>query len=1156
MSFNAALTSGQLESLRGTSVVGPEHRATAFISTCPNDNVYTARVNQSVFDQSFAQVSYDGAVGTLADIRVGMTVMISHTNDRTKAFFIGRVRKAPTAFILYINETSAAVVDNDYIFVLDDYRIWDKLARDVNRVLKPDYEVSFRQLLPLISNLQSAYLEFDELGTHEFELAPDVLATTASAIITSYLWDVEDGTITVGSSTTKDITVEFPTGFRWIHFTVTDSGGRFSTRHIPVWVHDNDFPATLLQHGDLSITASIDEGFIGSVAAFAGISDLLDNTLVVAWQADEFYSDVSERITSNILMVGRFRSESSATTTDQESGQLDASTQFEIESPLQQLGRLELSPIQIDDAVSPTKFNQVKTLTLWREIVLVLTEYSTFHELHSLSFSETSDTYRERGVVTAGGSLLAGINALANGINAQLQMNQFGESQIARQGSLLPTADRSSLVTVADWTTADLIDLTLGHSHVNPNGRLESSGGSYNSTSKKVTVAQALAPGKAPASGEGTSTLHNQILAVNQNLTNAEVELCIRAGHKFAYDQGADELTVTHPDGYWWLIPAVDQWYTFTLDGSELAKGIVLDTSTRWQLTEVSLTIEIEPGTRAVQATYRRETSGSPAQAIRYPSPSGTKLALPAFPPLPSFPALDTTPDFFLPDIPLDATTPPAMVGGSGVLTRDGNVGVVWNEEGVWVCQDLIISPVPTFIDVTPPIDEGASIIQCQWTGTNPPGLLVAVSGGTPVTFELADYPMNTAVWEPTGSLYGEVTSRSVDGFVVTAGSPAGIDNDGGLRLRIPGVSNFHVTLLEYDSLASSATALSLSKMCLNEDCSSSTSIDSDSGAVPRSFSSGPIDVDGESLFIGIAPSAAGAQTAEIDNVVLEGYYNQSLVFYSDNVFDVAVDWSEGERVAADELAAMRRHGTDAKVLLWDAVEGQTFYSADYGENFDAPDPDGGTPPATPAGVDTQKLGTVSLVGVAGQVQRATTNGGSYSAYGSALPAGARPTALFIPRYKFAGTNNGAGISTPDYLIASDASATGESVWKVTASGVTFTAITPNDGSADGLAIGPNCIHIPWHSTAYQDILLLLRFGSDVKLARSVNGGSTYDFSDALHGQAAYVTTRRSDTQRKQLFIANGGNVAYCANYRASPMVIVDRGGPGGGELLGVEVWW
>jgi hypothetical protein len=47
-------------------------------------------------------------------------------------------------------------------------------------------------------------------------------------------WDVGDGTITVGSTTTQDITATFPDGCRYVELSVTDTNGETGTKAIPV----------------------------------------------------------------------------------------------------------------------------------------------------------------------------------------------------------------------------------------------------------------------------------------------------------------------------------------------------------------------------------------------------------------------------------------------------------------------------------------------------------------------------------------------------------------------------------------------------------------------------------------------------------------------------------------------------------------------------------------------------------------------------------------------------------------------------------------------------------------------------------------------------------------------------------------------------------
>ena len=80
-----------------------------------------------------------------------------------------------------------------------------------------------------------------------------------------------------------------------------------------------------------------------------------------------------------------------------------------------------------------------------------------------------------------------------------------------------------------------------------------------------------------------------------------------------------------------------------------------------------------------------------------------------------------------------------------------------------------------------------------------------------------------------------------------------------------------------------------------------------------------------------------------------------------------------------------------------------TRYSSNNGGTFAAEVTVGDVPGAF-AGFDTQRVGSVVLVGTDGQVKRATTAGGAYSAYGSAMPAGAQPSAIWIPNKQFGGT--------------------------------------------------------------------------------------------------------------------------------------------------------
>lgn len=59
------------------------------------------------------------------------------------------------------------------------------------------------------------------------------------ATISGYLWDVGDGTIVTGTSTSETIVVRFPASnyFRYISLTVEDSNGTTHTQYFPIFVH-------------------------------------------------------------------------------------------------------------------------------------------------------------------------------------------------------------------------------------------------------------------------------------------------------------------------------------------------------------------------------------------------------------------------------------------------------------------------------------------------------------------------------------------------------------------------------------------------------------------------------------------------------------------------------------------------------------------------------------------------------------------------------------------------------------------------------------------------------------------------------------------------------------------------------------------------------
>jgi hypothetical protein len=619
MPFPDAISSENLIKIRGSETVEPRYSCRVYLSACPNTNVYTARVNQSVFTSPLATLTYDSGTGTLSDVLPGMTILVSHTNDRAKAFWRGRVRKPPGATVLYINETSGARFDdNDYIFVLDDYAIAEKLARDVSGTMYIDWDVSFRQLLPMVYDLKSAYADWvDGSDVYSISFSPTCVAAAYGATIVSYSWDVGDGTITAGSDSTEDITATFPAGFRYIHFTATDSNGNSLTRHIPVWAHDpDDYPVTLLTYGDLSVSASVDDGYSVSLTAFDGVDTLLDQTLICAW-CDETYNTSDEHIVDNLIAIGRLRAESGSS--DWENDNQEDQVSYVVECGLAQLAKLRASSIEAVLSETPTGWIGVNYLTPWRVIHLLLTEFCTFAELHSYHF-ENIDTFRFPALVTVGQDIRTSIVDICDSVNAAICESASGECEIMRKALFLTTAERAALTNVVDVTTNDILSIgDHSREHFSSVGAVSSDGGGYSTAAEYVSAYIAEAPAGAPDPGSNSANLRSQILAHNQTASNERLELRQRVGNALAELQDVDVFTLKVLDGFRFLECSYFYRYTITLTGTETTNGVVLTTATKWLLYGKSLQFDHETGTIETNLTFRKETQGVPGEIIEFP---------------------------------------------------------------------------------------------------------------------------------------------------------------------------------------------------------------------------------------------------------------------------------------------------------------------------------------------------------------------------------------------------------------------------------------------------------------------------------------------------------------------------------------------------------
>lgn len=1129
MPFPSALSSGNKTSLRGNSSTEAHYWANQLILFNSNTVVFAARINQATFSASFAQITFDTVTtGAYTDVAVGMTVLISRTNDINAAYFTGRIRLAATSTVLNINETSSTLADNEYIFVIRDFgRLFHELGRVSGASYVKDYDLTFAQLKPIIYGLQSAYAGVVSGSPAGYTVAfsASAVAATSGASISSYAWTLPSGTtVTGGATNTSSVTVRFDASATeyWVKLVVTDSGSRTQTRWIPVWAIPSDLSTTI--YTDFSgarIDGDIESGWTAAVTAFDGVENVLDNTLCVIVEVEN-YNGTEGSLVTNIRFVGRLRKESGQSVADENFGLLQT-VEYQIEGAAAQLSRISAPLITLQDKASPAVWDEILALTIWRAIAYVL-EHSTFHNFFSLSFDSTANTYRAFMLNVAPGNMMEAIRDLASAINAVVEFAASGEVRVYRDARFLSDSARNALTTVIDYTNEDWLDLKLDIEHVETVGLVQADGGLYTPTGSGITEAAvvpilSIAPGVAQGNADGVVQLKRQILTADSTDAAAKAELNERTGNYYALSNGAPELQVTHPDGYTFITPSLSQWYTFTIAATENAAGRAYMTSDRWLCKSVSFEHDNEKGSKSVTATYSLETSGADAGATGQTQVFDNGNDIPPY--MPDIPPYDPYPYFPPVELPFPPTVPPPQlppVPPGNVIPIDGNTVVIASDSHVWYTTKFKYSTRRWF-DITPEnilgtirdvAIDGQRIYVLSSNGTN--SKVHSAPNAFSNSIEYTDSASITGTYtyiqttSTQGSLYieGAVSETSYPGTVVydfTIDQQGwDIANDttppatGGYGTYVGG-TGFHSNTGNngYSFLGISKT-VSINQIT---EIRLYTSV---------GFSTLDYAWDGGS---GQFPTWTGSYYKKTYGSPFDGSYMEIYadIFGSEQYLT---------RIEIDSGSITIPAGT------------ASLYSADFGATFGSLQSISSTLSA-PNGTDAIKIGVPLLVGDAAQVKIATAVHGAYSAYGSAMPTTAVPTCIVLPRYQFGSTSTGnVGTNTPQFLVSSAVlSAGSETMWKVTSSGATYTNITPTVSGDKGLAISFRSVAMHWRSGSI--IVAVLSFGGSPRLVISTNAGSSWTDKGIIDDDAKMVVFRNGDTTMQELYIANGGP-AYSPN--------------------------
>jgi hypothetical protein len=1160
MSFNSALTAGQLTQLRRT-----HWQADQLISFCDNTVVLHATVASDINatpSATAAAIPYTGVIsGSYTNIDEGMIVIVSPNSDMRNLLAVRlhvRYLKADASNI-YVSEFSDPVSAGAHVWVLFAFDIIDNLSRPVvsgaTITQKEQYDQAFQRMAPVICGLQTGYANWVN-ASGNYDIAFDAstsFAPESGATIASYAYSVTPtgsgaATVIAGSAATATVTYRFTYGEYWLKIVVTDSNGIVSFRHILVKAHDRTNYLPAVNFEGVEITRDITQGPSARIKAFGSVSTLLNGTLCIIWvdeqYSDDDFSNAAGSLINNIDMIGWVESEKNQYVTDPTYSAY-AECSFEVQGVGARLMRLEGQMLDISYNSSPTLWDQINNLTPWRAIIHFLQRHTTALQLCSFALANMNadNTFLFPTIVTNAGRALdnvSGEQGIAYEVNAQLEFAADGRMQLARMEPYVATDLGHTPLVIATWDNRDHCGITdWQFSHIDQYGLSDADGAAWSGTvNVPVMPVRNRAPGLAQGSGPDQGKLNNQILSSTSSQIVAQAELAQRNGTLFKTLNNTTEITLAHQGQFHWLQPSFAQVYVLSFDTTSNIRGLTLDAGTNWMIKQVTVRHENKSGSRDVSAVYKPVVTGTPGANIPIVNPGETPFALPAIPPMPAFPGIEVP---LVPELGWTPTqvSPSLLAAPTGTIARtDGNSLLVATATKVYWLTNFINLTTPTYKDVTPS-DLGsfqvkAVAISSYLTNTAIPAYVLASDGTNSAVWYTPNVAAGAPVWTKGGLIAGVYTvlrATNVNGGILIENPNLGASsttlnfdftqNNGGWQYTPPGPSTWSpapsylagqgwTTGLEITSGNVYFREVNIIYYLVGTVTAISMTFD---------LTLGGVDV-----------------TSDVERyIAIDGSIIASVPFSSaSNGSNQTMSWSGSQAASSSVIlrvnSSRKQDGPDAggsaliksASITYTPTGGSTVrYSSTNGATWGA-EISAGSGAGTATGFDVAPASGVSYSAYSGGIAKASSLGGTYSPYYT-ITGGVQAAAVIVPWYNWAGTSQTAA-ANPDIIVALtglDGSSRSLLWIEGGATPGTVHDLTPVAGIVFD---HPNAVTVSYN----HHIACFGNVSGVPKLYRTTDKGSTWSLIKTLsapqwiRGRRRDTTAKTSGTNKGQLYMADG----------------------------------
>ena len=599
------------------------------------DIVFKRRVNLASAVYPVFEIPYDGSgTGAYSDIEIGMTVLIGTTDG---GYDLGRtyVRAAPTSSVIPIGFSSrgarpgeVTLTDNAYITVVDTYEVWRKPQRldNASGTIYKDYDLPYSTPpFPImhVGDLgglgRIGFTSGGVLTVDAFDWGGSTLVAAADTW-SSRTWDMADGTITSGTTTSQAPDATFPAGKRWVTLTGVTSAGATMRRRYLVVALDPASPA-IIRANNIKLRRTAE-----GQTLTCDLKERLDPAAYLPGTV--------------VMLLMRETRGSTVTYTQRFAGWLDVETSFAQASMVVTDKGTTIQAVDVAGKLAQIKalaavFENEATQASWLHMVGCNPE-RMMHRL--LAFESTalavtdwaltglsgSAAYPVMSWAVTGGNMYGVCDALARAMGYRLTCNSKGKLQLKadplRQDSGSRTATVQRAITEADWKRinwATRARPTTGS--LKAQNAVISSG--YASTLRDGGLAPfpdvySIAPGEVAGQGMGESSNPREIVG-------SQTESNKRVGHDYARLCGdpAYQMELGHGvDAD--IEPADMTWITVTAaQGHAGYRGPTLTAQKMLPLT-VDISVNAVNGVSTQVLTAEKETYGDPGERDPQPATS------------------------------------------------------------------------------------------------------------------------------------------------------------------------------------------------------------------------------------------------------------------------------------------------------------------------------------------------------------------------------------------------------------------------------------------------------------------------------------------------------------------------------------------------------